>query len=62
MPTDERHYLSDGQGVWSWRPKAGVKSRERSKGVREMTVTNKVKGSPRRARSSRKTIAQGRPV
>ena len=43
--------------MWSWRPKAGVKSVKRLTG----DGGNKV-WSPGRSRISRKTIAQGRPV
>ena len=49
--------LADGEVVWSWRPEVGAKLAERSAGDGD----NKA-WSPGRARISRKTIAQGRPV
>jgi hypothetical protein len=52
---DDQHG-ADGEIVWSWRPKAGVKSAERSADDGD----NKA-WSPGRARINRNTIAQGRP-
>jgi hypothetical protein len=49
--------LADGEVVWSWRPKAGAKLCEMTRSDGD----NKA-WSPGRARISRKTIAQGRPV
>jgi len=52
--------FADGEVVWSWRAHAGAKLSQCSKGFAKATVANA--GSPRRARISRKTTAQGRPV
>jgi hypothetical protein len=48
---------ADGEIVWSWSPDAGTKLASDSRA----TAANKP-GAPRRARISRNTIAQGRPV
>jgi hypothetical protein len=53
---DERHQRADGQGVWSWRPDAGVKSAIRSAGD-----GGKRARSPGEHVIGVKTIAQGRP-
>jgi len=50
----------DGQVVWSWHPDADAQRNARKLRCRD-TVANKP-GAPARARSSRNTIAQGRPV
>ena len=51
---------ADGEIVWSWRPKAGAKS---AKTLSRLAGDGDNKAwSPGRARISRKTIAQGRPV
>jgi len=49
---------ADGKVVWFWHPDAGVKS---ALTQAQATVAKKP-GAPGRARSSRNTIAQGRPV
>ena len=56
MPQDVRR-VAYGQAVWSCPPDAGVKSIEM---IRSATEANKP-GTPGRARSSRKAIAQGVP-
>src|SRR5579871_5546234 len=53
--------FADGEIVWSRRPDAGVKSRAGSKGLAAGRWWQTSIGSPRRARISRKTTAQGRP-
>jgi len=52
-----RATTADGQAVWSWRPDAGAKFR----GDDPRGDGGKRARSPGRARSSRKTIAQGKP-
>jgi hypothetical protein len=47
----------DGQAVWFWLPDAGVKLRK----TICVAMVAKKPGTPGRARSSRKTIAQGMP-
>src|SRR5665213_1743817 len=48
---------ADGKVVWFWHPDAGVKSAL----TEAQAMVAKKPGAPGRARSSRKTIAQGRP-
>jgi len=48
---------ADGKVVWFWHPDAGVKSAL----TEAQAMVAKKPGAPGRSRSSRKTIAQGRP-
>jgi hypothetical protein len=56
VPQDVR-CVAYGQAVWFWLPDAGVNPRVESPGG----MVAKKPGTPGRARSSRKTIAQGVP-
>ena len=64
VPQDVRR-VAYGQAVWFWLPDAGVKfagwrCRPSVRHAAQAMVANKP-GTPGRARSSRKTIAQGVP-
>jgi hypothetical protein len=58
--TDERCYFTDGEVVWSWRPKV---RRQVGDDAQRIVACDggKRDGSPRRVRISRKATARGRP-